>query len=459
MNWTESTDLSQSVVPSMSTMDWTTVIGSNSSTLSGQASTTQINPAVTVYYNGSSLDSDLARRLNTPGSDVGVMTAEDLNAQEVPLYTPALVYTILLLIIGVPGNSIVLYVYTQKWGRSSTRTFILGLALLDLVNCLVTYPMEIALMTRPYLFDYPVLCKVTRFATYGCNTASGLVLIAIAVDRYQRICRPLNKPMTTQTAKIVIFCSIGVAVVFLWPALVLYGTMSIRVSRTVVLKLCQIQDNFVVSVYPLVFFVFNGVCTVIIFLILTIIYSFVGMKVCRLRTFRSKSCSVTSISEFTDEDDQLYLGNCKGANSSQRELQPLKNKRKRPDNGSNDDIPPAPGAIKVVLKTTSDTLKKARKSVTDKRFRRVSKTTVMLFLVTLLYVICFTPFLGIAFHRTIHKEAFKNMTRSERMAFYVILRSYLLNCAINPIIYSFCNDLFRKECAYLFKKLFRQNSC
>lgn len=289
MSWTEFTDLSQSVAATGSTMDWTTVIGSNSSTLSGQALTTPVNTPVTDYYNGSTFGTDLARHLTTSGSDVVVLTAEDYNAREVPLNTPALVYTILLLIIGVPGNSVVLYVYTQKWGRSSTRTFILGLAILDLVNCLVTYPMEIALLARPVLFDFPVLCKVTRFATYGCNTASGLVLIAIAVDRYHRICRPLSKPMTTRTAKIVIFCSIGVAVVFLWPALVLYGTMSIHVSRTVVLKQCQIQDNFVVTVYPLVFFVFNGVCTVIIFLILTIIYLLVGIKVCRLRTFRSKS--------------------------------------------------------------------------------------------------------------------------------------------------------------------------
>eukprot|EP00105_Crassostrea_gigas_P030565 XP_011452920.1 PREDICTED: probable G-protein coupled receptor tkr-1 [Crassostrea gigas] len=151
------------------------------------------------------------------------------------------------------------------------------------------------------------------------------------------------------------------------------------------------------------------------------------------------------------------MGNCKGAKNSEQELQPLKGKKGRPENGSKDDIPLAAGPIQVVLKTTSDTLKKARKSVKDKRFRRVSKTTIMLFLVTLMYMICFTPFLWIVFHRMTHKDASKIMTRSKKMAFNVILRSYLLNCAINPIIYSFCNDLFRKECAYLFKKLFRKN--
>ncbi|XP_052700910.1 neuropeptide S receptor-like [Crassostrea angulata] len=459
MNWTELTDLAQSVAATGSTIDWTTVVGSNSlTTLGGQALTTPVNTPGTDYHNGSGSTFDIASRLTTPGNDVVVLTAEEYYAREVSLNTPALVYTILLLIIGLPGNFVVLYVYTEKWGRSSTRTFILGLAILDLVNCLVTYPMEIALLTRPLLFDFPVLCKVTRFTTYWCNTASVLILIAIAVDRYQRICRPLSKPMTTRTAKFVIFYAMGVAVVSMWPALVLYGTKSTPVSRTVVSKLCQIQDNFHVTVYPLVFFVLHGVCTVIIFLILTVIYLLVGIKVCKLRTFRSKSCSVTSISEFADEDDQLYLGNCKGAKNSELELQPLKGqKNKRPENGSKDDIPPAPGAIKVALKTTSDTLKKAQKSVTDKRFRRVSKTTIMLFLVTLMYVICFLPFLGIVFHRTIHKDAFMIMTRSEKMAFNVILRSYLLSCAINPIIYSFCSELFRKECTYLFKKLFRIN--
>ncbi|XP_062567400.1 nematocin receptor 1-like [Saccostrea cucullata] len=385
------------------------------------------------------------------------LTVEYFNSKEVPHYIPALVYTFLLLIIGVPGNSIVLYVYFQKWGRSSTRTFILGLAMLDLVNCLVTYPMEIALMLRPFVFDYPVLCKVTRFITYGCNTSSGLVLIAIAVDRYQRICRPLNKPMTTDTAKIIIFSSIGIAVLFLWPALVLYGTQSIPVTKTVILKLCLIQDNYVTTDYPLIFFVFNGVCTVIIFLILSIVYSIVGVKVCKLRTFRSKSRSVTSLSDYVDEDDQLYLGDRDGSCKSQKEFLPLKGKKGQQTERDTKDIPPAPGAIKLVFKTTSDTLKKARKSVSDRRFRRVGKTTLMLFLVTVLYVICFTPFLGIAFHRTIHKDSFKFLTRAQKMAFYLILRSYMLNCAINPLIYSFCNDLFRKECTYIFKKFCRKN--
>lgn len=440
--------------------NWTTVTGNYSfggSVSTGQGSTTAVGMS-SGHYELTTTFSDLSSSLTATKGGIGPLTAEDLNAREVPLYIPALVYTCLLLVVGVPGNSIVLYVYFQKWGRSSTRTFILGLAMLDLVNCLVTYPMEIALMIRPFLFDFPVLCKVTRFATYCCNTASGLVLIAIAVDRYQRICRPLSKPMTTRTAKIIIFSSTGVAVAFLWPSLVLYGTQSIPVTRTAILKLCLIQDNYVITDYPLIFFVFNGVCTIFIFLILTILYALVGMQVCKLRTFRSKSCSVTSLSEFADEDDQLYLGNCKDQDKTQRELRPLRQKRSDRETSSNEDIPPAPGAIKLVFKTTSDTLKKARKSVSDRRLRRVGKTTIMLFLVTLVYVLCFTPFLGIVFHRTIHKESFKELTRSEKMGFYVLLRSYLLNCAINPIIYSFCNDLFRRECAFLFKKLFRRHS-
>ncbi|XP_048735218.2 orexin receptor type 2-like [Ostrea edulis] len=459
MNWTSS----DSVSPTTWTegTNWT-----NSDTVSPAARTedssfytTYISEQLlsTTIYNISVSMGDLSRSFTTPKSASFPLTAEYLNAKEVPVYTPALVYTVLLLLVGVPGNAIVLYVYFQKWGRSSTRTFILGLAMLDLVNCLVTYPMEIALMLRPFLFDYSVLCKVTRFATYCCNTSSGLVLIAIAVDRYQRICRPLHNPMTPRTAKIIIFCAIGIAILFLWPSLVLYGTQSIPVTKTAILKLCLIQDNFVATKYPLIFFVFNGVFTVIIFLILSILYSLVGIKVCKHRTFRSKSQSVTSLSDYADEDDQFYLGNQEGSQKSRKELLPLKGKRSQ-ENGSGEDAPPAPGAIKLVFKTTSDTLRKARKSVSDKRLRRVGKTTIMLFLVTLLYVICFTPFLGIAFHRTIHKESFKNQTKSEKMAFYVILRSYLLNCAINPLIYSFCNDLFRKECAYIFKKLFRKNS-
>jgi hypothetical protein len=72
--------------------------------------------------------------------------------------------------------------------------------------------------------------------------------------------------------------------------------------------------------------------------------------------------------------------------------------------------------------------------------------------VTFAYVLTFLPFLVIAIHRTLNPMFYQGLSDPAKMAYQVFLRSYLLNCCINPIIYSFLNTDFRKRCACLFKQ-------
>ncbi|XP_069118390.1 probable G-protein coupled receptor No18 [Argopecten irradians] len=352
---------------------------------------------------------------------------------------PAVVYTAILMAIGTPGNAIVWFIYYSRWRRSSTRIFILALATLDLINCVLTLPVEIFMLFNYIVFDHSFICKLSRFTTYTCNSAAALILIAIAVDRYQRICKPHENAISTRTSKLICWLSVILSLITTWPSLVIYGTQDYPVLG-VVLKVCLIENAYVTTAYPLAYFTFNCICTLINFVTLTVLYIFVGARVCARWKFRTTS--VRSFSSVSMDDDDDYP----------TERHSLKKQSKR---SVSKEPPPSPrAAIKMAFIDLKSTFKRTKSTVSDKRVLRIGKTTLMLFLVTLMYIVSFLPFLGIAIHRSINPMAFARQQKVNEMVYHVFLRSYLLNCAINPIIYSFCNDIFRKECVSLFKRIF-----
>lgn len=384
------------------------------------------------------------------------LTIETLSAVKLQRLIPSIVYVTILLVVGTPGNTVVVYVYYKRWRKSSTRIFILSLAILDLINCVFSLPMELANMFLYLKFDYGWICKLSRFLTYFCNSTGALVLIAIAVDRYQRICKPHGNHMTTKTAKIICFVAFMLSSLTTWPALIIYGTQHIPLSRTLTLKMCLIENAFVHTPYPLAYFLFMCIATFINFITLTVLYSFVGARVCRRKKmFTIPVRSTESCVPDEYEEDRVF-SNMLDKNNRQHSLQnskdeSLQNSRHSLQNGNGSDKSrQSPGTFKLVLMNAANTVRKTKDSMTDRHMRRIGKTTFMLFVVTLVYVLSFIPFLGIVIHRSIFPKHFSNLSPSGETAFQLFLRSYLLNCAVNPVIYSFCNDLFRKECCKLF---------
>ncbi|XP_059175240.1 uncharacterized protein LOC131955233 [Physella acuta] len=85
------------------------------------------------------------------------------------------------------------------------------------------------------------------------------------------------------------------------------------------------------------------------------------------------------------------------------------------------------------------------------RRRGMSRTTCMLLLISVVYIFGFLPFLALAFFKTAASEHYNAMNNLEHTFYNLFLRSYFLNCAANPIIYSLCDFNFRKECLKLMK--------
>ncbi|XP_033726672.1 uncharacterized protein LOC117316243 [Pecten maximus] len=88
----------------------------------------------------------------------------------------------------------------------------------------------------------------------------------------------------------------------------------------------------------------------------------------------------------------------------------------------------------------------------ENRRAQMYKTTLMLFLVTLLFMVSFIPYCVIVIIRYIQPNYYDTLTTSGQAIFQFFLRTYLFSCALNPVIYSFMSEQFRKECVKLFRR-------
>ena len=84
---------------------------------------------------------------------------------------------------------------------------------------------------------------------------------------------------------------------------------------------------------------------------------------------------------------------------------------------------------------------------------RARKTAFLMFMISLAFVLSYLPHLLLMLIRVLKDDFIANMTDSERAVYRFFLRSYFLNCAINPVIYAACASRFRTECKELFYRM------
>lgn len=83
-----------------------------------------------------------------------------------------------------------------------------------------------------------------------------------------------------------------------------------------------------------------------------------------------------------------------------------------------------------------------------------SRTTVVLFAVTVAFVLSFLPALGVMVVRTVVKDFDEKQSMGSLVATKIFSKFNFINNAINPIIYSFLNINFRRQARKAVEKVF-----
>jgi hypothetical protein len=156
--------------------------------------------------------------------------AKRINSEQ-PLL-PVVCSTGVLLLTGVIGNGLVIYVYSRKPKTTTNRVFILALSILDFLSCSVVIPFEIYDMTHSHTFTIIALCKLARFSEFLLILAAGFTLVAISIDRYLHLCRYKSRfLLSASRAKKVCALCVALGAVFSLPLLRNRSTRTLKCGR------------------------------------------------------------------------------------------------------------------------------------------------------------------------------------------------------------------------------------
>ncbi|KAK7101649.1 hypothetical protein V1264_019997 [Littorina saxatilis] len=389
-------------------------------------------------------------------------TLERLNHERAIYFLPAVIWVVILMIVGVIGNVLVIYVYRRRFKRTSSNYFILTMAIFDLVACLIGMPTEIYDLLKPFTFYSEFGCKVFRttenFTVYG----SVVVLVEIAFDRYFKICRPL---MVVSLFKIKLLCVVAVGTAFLMatPSFVLYG---ITRNETPVPGIrgydCSIADLYRHSAFQSAYFICLAVVFVVTLVILTVLYVRIWLELRQRRRMvigdqlSKPKAEVEDVSEAKKfrvryvpsmSEDEMIATNSRTNSATQL-----------------NSVSTATSLNNSSTTTTTTTSTTAPLTAAAKRSRftslaqlstrlHVSRTTVVLFAVTVAFVLSFFPALTVMVVRTVVKDFDETQSMASLAATKIFSKFNFINNAINPIIYSFLNVNFRRQACKAVEKL------
>ncbi|XP_046550676.1 orexin receptor type 2-like [Haliotis rubra] len=356
-----------------------------------------------------------------------------LNDAKAFLYIPVIVFLIILVVVGTFGNILVCCVYWSKPYKASSHYFILSLAILDLFSCVIGIPTEIADLRYPYMFYAPAACKLLRFVHSSTIIASSCILIEVAFDRYFRICK-LGRQYSVQKAKMLCILAISLGILTSWPSCLLFGRETIHFGIPGVEGIdCSTADWAKGTMYPTLYYGFLFTLFFITVTFFVVLYSRIGIVIWRRKKTTigakiavSKSGINSQVSDPTSTEVSSEVDE-HGSHKDQHTKEAM----------------PALG---------KDTLKQRQKM-------RVGKTTTVLFAVTLAYILSFLPFLIVMVLRSIIKDFEGRLSPTGEVAYKFCVKSFFINNAINPVIYSFLNASFRRDAKHLLRKVVRTCCC
>jgi hypothetical protein len=121
------------------------------------------------------------------------------NAVPSQILLPSIVFKFIAMIIGVLGNiTVIIYTIFSSKEKTATSYLVGNLALADLLVCLTFYPIWIIEFTQTILnidSDQDLFCKLSRSTIWSLLFASMATLLAITVDRYLYVVKPLKYPL------------------------------------------------------------------------------------------------------------------------------------------------------------------------------------------------------------------------------------------------------------------------
>lgn len=398
---------------------------------------------------------------------------EEANLAEVIRQVPVILFLLLISATGIPGNGLVCYIYRSKYSMSSSRWFIFFLASVDLLLCTLIVPCEIATMFQQYNFTNAIWCKLSVFLNLWALLSLGLTLVIVSIDRYRKVCIPLGWQIDFDKARICCFVAVVFAFIFSLPVFSVYGIYEFRLkSHGINATECSFRKSNEESNLALIYVTVGMLMFTCALMTICILYCFIGRDIKqhihkeKIKRHISLTASMARKSDHIRPLTSIFSSkrvrfgtnvvakksvNFGGVQTiSKQDIKtvrtaPLENTSNEADDTSTNNMSEEDTCdyIEVPKRTMTRTQKTKSKRI---RRARARKATFSMFLISLAFVLSYLPFLCLLLVRSVRNNFDESMSDGWRAVYKFFLRSYFLNCAINPFIYGISDSKFRQSC-------------
>ncbi|XP_052765629.1 alpha-2Da adrenergic receptor-like [Mya arenaria] len=434
----------------------------------------------------------------------------ELNTKEVTRLIPLIVFLLLIAVTGIVGNGLVCYIYRSQYSVSSSRWFIFFLAVVDLLMCILIIPCEIGTLMYQFNFSNAVYCKISVFFNLWSLLTLGLTLLVVSVDRFRKVCKPLGWQINSRKARILCIIAICASFVLSLPALSIYGIYEIEFEEhNVVGKECSFRDSSGDSISATLYIMFGMAMFISALVSICVLYCFIGKEIKhhidkeRVKRHISLTASMARKSRILQPiknsvslpdlmkskrvrfggdtnavrpkksvnfDDNVLVNINKSPRITQnknrvnRSTESLDNVGVTSDgtsieeSSSNNVLYTDEGSMDFDAPTRPITRREKTKS---KRIRRAraKKATFSMFLISIAFVLSYCPFLCLLLARSVMTNLDESLSDASRAVYKFFLRSYFLNCAINPFIYGMSDSKFRESCSKVVQNVIDRLKC
>ena len=349
-----------------------------------------------------------------------------LNKEQAIIMIPSTILVIITMVVGLIGNSLTCYVYGFRLKMTPTYLFVVMLAIVDLITCVIITPKRIVQNIVPLLTTWDGMCKTHMSLTIFTGFATSWFLIAIAVDRYRKFCCPLKTQISMKGAKIItllicLFCATQGGAVTLY-----YGRVKKPTKYPDVFGWsCSSKITKKVNYYQLGFFAFYLLVSIYTIITLTILYSIMLHK---MKKTVNKNRKVKKNAQLVSSSQQSSSSGVSSGTSS-------------------GDGERTAGRKKLVKQETRfRSLNRVERNV-----KRLNYTTVTMMMITTVFVVTYIPRIS-AMMINAAVKAEQKMGTTAAIFYWLARHMFYISSCLNPIIYGYRNQKFMDEIWLLFPK-------
>ncbi|KAH9508268.1 hypothetical protein Btru_050672 [Bulinus truncatus] len=352
-----------------------------------------------------------------------------------------------------PTASVNCHTASVNCHTASANGPIIFIASVDLVTDVLCIPVILCVLRQGFQVKQRYLCKLLYFLNFSTAAMSVLGLVVVAYVRYRKVCFPFGSHISPRQARVLCGLLALACLVVCIPQGVVHGLQTI-IQGNVTGHMCRIDDRLAETGWPVVvngsfLVIFFACSTALVFMYFRIgivawrhgsLYGMSIKYIVQLRTCNERTDRIRS----TRPEDNVNGGVSDGALVLHTDLDVSFNAN-QPDSALFGKFRKSESKWSVCSTELPEMTRAKRKSVVSVYQRHNGKTTRMLLVISAAYIVTNMTSLVLIIARTADPGLLFRLTTGEASLFNVFVASYLINTAVNPVIYSLWDRGFRQH--------------